>query len=303
GFNFTTKNVVSNPILDANNWTGPGILGRDPGVGLTVTGGIPANGFVDIGSMDSNRTDMIWGTYRASLKLTPIVGTCAAFFWYFNDSQEIDLEFLSEQFIPDNNTYPVNLVIQNEKTVQSGYVKGPDNFQVVNLPFNPATAYHEYRIDYVPGHIVFYGDGKVIHAFPGPTTPYEPGHLILTHWSNGNPTWSAGPPVSKATMSVGYVKGYFNSSSSGRRSSWAARCKDPSATSAICAIPDQVAPPDPAIVIGNSTAANGYFFSSDTNKTVNQTVYRKSSAPTTGSSPYGMSIALLGAITFLTVFL
>jgi hypothetical protein len=81
GINYTLSQLASNPVLDANNWTGPGELGGDPGVQMIVDGGVPKDGNVKTAEMDSNRTDMIWGTYRASLKLSPIVGTCAAFFW------------------------------------------------------------------------------------------------------------------------------------------------------------------------------------------------------------------------------
>lgn len=33
------------------------------------------------GEVDSRRRDMRWGTFRASMKLTDVPGTCAAFFW------------------------------------------------------------------------------------------------------------------------------------------------------------------------------------------------------------------------------
>ena len=79
--NFTTKNVISNAIPDLNNWTGPGIFGGDPGVQLTVNGGVPADGYVKNAEMDSSRNDLLWGTYRASMKLSSIPGTCSAFFW------------------------------------------------------------------------------------------------------------------------------------------------------------------------------------------------------------------------------
>jgi len=73
--------VVSNPILDLNNWTGSGELGGDPGIQLIVDAGIPSNGYVQVAEMDSSREDMLWGSYRAAMKLTLVPGTCAAFFW------------------------------------------------------------------------------------------------------------------------------------------------------------------------------------------------------------------------------
>ena len=81
GMNFTIQNVVSNPILDANNWTGPGEFGANPGLQISVDGGIPANGYVQVAELDSAREDLLWGTYRAAMMLTLTPGTCSAFFW------------------------------------------------------------------------------------------------------------------------------------------------------------------------------------------------------------------------------
>ena len=79
--NFSIDHIQSNPLLGAMKWTGPGIRGGDPGAQLLVGGGIPADGHVSVAEMDSSRGDLLWGSYRAALKLTPVPGTCSAFFW------------------------------------------------------------------------------------------------------------------------------------------------------------------------------------------------------------------------------
>jgi hypothetical protein len=45
--------------------------------------------------------------------------------------------------------------------------------------------------------------------------PSGPGRLHISHWSNGNPGWSAGSPQNDAVLTVSYVKAYFNSSDPG----------------------------------------------------------------------------------------
>ncbi|KAI9649014.1 hypothetical protein NHQ30_001580 [Ciborinia camelliae] len=295
GMNYSINQVASNPILDEYTWSGNGEFGVDPGVQLTVSGGNPTNGFVQTAEMDSAREDLLWGTYRAAMKLTLTPGTCSAFFWYFNDSQEIDMEFLSSQFNVDNNTFPVNLVLQSVQSVQAGYnAAGTGNYVVANLPFNPTTGYHEYRIDFIPGNVIFYADGQILAKMNSTAVPTSPGHMILTQWSNGNPLWSSGPPSHDAVISVSYVKAYFNSSDPMRGTALRKRCKDPRATNAICAIPDQTLAPNPEAINGNISAST-YFFSDQKNATNNQTVYTKSEAtmaPTVGS---------LGSISFFVL--
>jgi hypothetical protein len=97
--------------------------------------------------------------------------------------------------------------------------------------------------------------------------PTSPGHLILSQWSNGDSGWSSGPPVARAVSTVGYVKGYFNSSDPARQLAASARCRDQTAAGAICSIPDQ------DITFGSLFST---FFGESANMTVNQTIYGKS---------------------------
>ncbi|KAM3083755.1 hypothetical protein ACMFMF_001121 [Clarireedia jacksonii] len=279
GMNFNIAQVTSNPILDENTWSGEGKNGGDPGVQLTVSGGKPANGYVQTAELDSTREDLLWGTYRTAMKLTLNPGTCSAFFWYFNDSQEIDMEFLSSQFNRENNTFPVNLVLQSVDSVHAGYnAANTGNYVVANLPFDPTTGYHEYRFDFIPNNVIFYADDQVLAKMNSSAVPTSSGHMILTQWSNGNPQWSSGPPTEDTSISVSYVKAYFNSSDPMRASAFNKRCKDPHAANAICSVPDQTAAPNPNDATNGNASASTYFFSNQQNHTNNQTVYKKSDA-------------------------
>lgn len=213
------------------------------------------------------------------------------------------MEFLSSQFNVDNNTFPVNLVLQSVQSVQAGYnaaVTG--NYIVANLPFNPTTGYHEYRIDFIPGNVIFYADGQILAKMNSTAVPTSPGHMIITQWSNGNPLWSSGPPSHDAVISVSYVKAYFNSSDPVREIGLIKRCKDSSAENAICAIPDQTSAPNPDGNNGNASART-FFFSNQKNETNNQTVYKKSEATTaTTVGPYG-SISLFLLLSMIATIL
>jgi beta-glucanase (GH16 family) len=214
------------------------------------------------------------------------------------------MEFLSSQFIPENKTYPVNLVLQSEQSLAQGFnAAGTGNFIVANLPFDPTDGFHEYRIDFVPGNVVFYADGSILAKMNTTAVPTMPGHLELTQWSNGNPLWSFGPPPTEATITLSYVKAYFNSSDPERQSALISRCKDPTASGALCVIPDQIgAPvPPPNAQQANSSVPPTYFFSDDHNKTQNQTIYHKNGAEGVSWSGLIMSlfILLLSALMFL----
>ncbi|KAK3692663.1 concanavalin A-like lectin/glucanase domain-containing protein [Podospora appendiculata] len=243
--------------------------------------------------VDSSRLDLSYGTFRALMKMSSVPGTCAAFFWYFNDTQEIDMEFLSKDFDAANGSYPVNLVLQSREAAEAGYnAVQTGNFVKAYLPFNPAADFHEYRIDYVPGQVFFYADGVLLAGMNGSAVPSSSGHLILQHWSNGNALWSGGPPAQDAVLTVGYVKGYFNSSTAQRREDWKARCGggDSSSANAVCDIPS---------VSPANSSARGWFFSDRGNMTNNQTIYDQD--PDSGA-PRRILVGVYSCMGLWTVF-
>lgn len=179
------------------------------------------------------------------------------------------MELLSSQFQPNtNNTFLINLVDQSLESVQRGYAIPGTEYQLANLPFDPADGYHEYRIDFIPGLLIYYADEQVIGTLTG-SIPSMPGHMILTQWSNGDPTWSGGPPTTKAVLAIAGVRAYFNSSDPARQAAAITRCTDPTASDSICYIPDYFP--------GTDSLFTGYF-SNEPNKTKNQKVWGKSAA-------------------------
>ena len=178
------------------------------------------------------------------------------------------MEFLSKDFQPSNSSYPVNLVLQSREGVQVGYDAAlTGNYIKTYLPFDPTADFHEYRFDFIPDKVLFYADGQLLGQINGSAVPSRAGHLILQHWSNGNPLWSGGPPSTDAVLSVNYVKAYFNSSAAQRDRDWAHRCTHASAPNSVCQIP--------GITAADKTPSQ-FFFSDQSNMTNNQTVSGKS---------------------------
>ncbi|KAL9595105.1 MAG: hypothetical protein Q9219_006648 [cf. Caloplaca sp. 3 TL-2023] len=295
GKDASPKQIALNPLKSRYDWAGNGINGQEAGAQVLVKGGDPGEGgMIPMGEMSTNRTDMLYGSFRAGIKLTGLPGTCGAFFWYLNDSQEIDMEFLSQQF--NATSHPVNLVLQSEASVAAGFNAGDTAaFQVHQLPFDPSDGFHEYRFDWFKDRVEFYADGVLLRTMSGDGVPSDPGHLTLSQWSNGDPKWSAGPPAEDAIMTVNYVKGYFNSSDTKRQGHWKNRCKDINAPKATCEVPEITAPPQ-----GN-VSAKTFFFSQQHNMTVNQSI--PSGNPNTDTSgAWSIRASTQGIFTVFSLF-
>lgn len=164
-----------------------------------------------------------------------------------NDSTEIDIEILSKE----NSNKTINLVIQSPQSAEQGYASGPD-FIKQSVDFSPASGYNEYRFDWLPDRVHFYANSQLLTTVTQ-NIPRVGGKLHMSHWSNGNQGWSAGPPEQDAVMVVSYVKAYFNTSS--ERSSLA--CVG--AEAKMCKIPDQTVPPEISGPNGNVTGKTFFF--------------------------------------------
>src|SRR5690242_13737368 len=200
---------------------------------------------------------------------------CTLFSWplanrfqYHNNSQEIDMEFLSHQFNESQGF--VNLVLQTPQSVQNGFdASGTAGFQVQRLPFRPDEKFHEYRFDWTKDRVAFYVDGTFLHEMTE-NLPTEGGSLFFNHWSNGDPLWSAGPPEKATVMTISYMKSYFNSTNPTRYDTdYKKRCPtfDPAK---VCVIPSQNSPPDASL---GKDAAKTYFFSQQSDMTPGQTTF------------------------------
>ncbi|KAF2264764.1 concanavalin A-like lectin/glucanase [Lojkania enalia] len=293
GKEFFVSNIETNPLKDPWSWSGESQNGQDAGLELWVRGD-HSHGFVSGSEVVSVRNDMTYGSYRIGMKLPRgDSGTCAAFFWYYNNSQEIDMEFLSHQF--NGSTGAVNLVLQTPEAVNDGFdASNTSVFKVYPLGFRPDEKFHEYRFDWSPESVAFYIDGELAYVM-AENVPTTSSHLFMNHWSNGDPSWSAGPPDSDVAMTVSYVKAYFNSSDPARADAYNSRCSEYNPAN-VCQIPDQTVPPDPSGPDGNTTAKT-YFFSLDEGHAPGQTVYNH-----TNGDLKGGAMGMLDSVPSFSVF-
>ena len=274
------RNVVPNYMQDRYNWAGPGVHGADTGLQLWVRSKLIGAGeeqFIGSAELVSERDDILYGSFRIALKTTAITGTCSAFFVYKNDSQEIDLEILSGE--QNATSKQVRFVVQNISTpADSGASIRHSEQDIYSLPSpGPSEGYNEYRFDWLPDSITYYVNGKMIWSTDW-NVPCSAGRIHLSHWSNGNPLWSGGPPAQDAVMSVSYVKAYFNSTSPTRHNEYSKICPTEERAAAagsreqMCEIPSQMEPPNPCGSDGNETGRT-FFFTLRANSTPGQVLY------------------------------
>jgi hypothetical protein len=267
GKEFSMGNIIPNPLKNSKKWSGNAHHGGDAGLELWVRGD-HSHGYVNGSEITSVRDDILLGSFRVGMKLSNSSGTCGAFFFYYNNSQEIDMEFLSHEFNSSGGS--VNLVLQSPESVAHGNdAAGTSTYKVAPLPFQPDNMFHEYRFDWTADRVAFYVDGDFLWEMTE-QIPAEGGGIFFNHWSNGDPKWSAGPPEADTVMTLSYVKGYFNSTDTERsQNHYKKRCPkfDPAK---VCPIPAQTTPPDAS---QGTDGAKTYFFSQQDNMTPGQIIY------------------------------
>ncbi len=111
-----------------------------------------------------------YGSYSVVMKTDYAPGSFAAFFLYEDvegDNDEIDIE------IYNDGSWQIDFVTftRGEKT----------NHQTRELNFDPASGYHEYRIDYFPEQIFFYVENELMVTFDS-QLPSAKMRVMINHW-------------------------------------------------------------------------------------------------------------------------
>jgi len=148
--------------------------------------------------------------------------------------------------------------------------------------------------DWSPEKVSFFADGKwIVDIDDTRFIPKVAGKMIVSHWSNGQPLWSGGPPEGDAKIVISYVKAYFNSTDPTRHYDHYMRCTDRTTRQIICPIPNQMGPPNHEV----------YFFYKDGYKAINQSIYGKTVNTGNASSPRGKTIWITTILTAIYYWL
>ena len=148
----------------------------------------------------------LYGSYSAKIRVGSVPGTVTALFNYYNDTSEVDIEYLSawdsptllysvkpqiylDNGTPDNSTY--------ETQEWSG---SPDAFD---------SEFHEWSFVWLPDTVHFGLDGDFARNLTT-NVPTEPGKVALSHWSDGNQNYSLGPPTVNSTITIASLQAVYN---------------------------------------------------------------------------------------------
>ena len=142
--------------------------------------------------------DILYGSVRTVAKASTAAGSCHGFFFYKNDTQEVDIEILTSK---PKKVHFTNQAVDGVTESTCTAASPPDM----------TSAYHEYRIDWIPGKTMFYING-VLKRTLTENIPSIPGPWIWNNWSNGG-SWTTGPPQETSDLRIRHIEAYFNRTS------------------------------------------------------------------------------------------
>lgn len=145
---------------------------------LKVPGG-QTNSPLSAGEVSTTVSNIFHASVRTVAVLTDVPGVCNGFFFYKNDQQEIDIEWLSDSTSlsnPRDGSRPLHF------TNQDANGDGQKTFTTVPVGTDVVNTEHEYRIDWTEGRVGFYFDGELKWE-TGSDVPTVPGSWIWNNWA------------------------------------------------------------------------------------------------------------------------
>ncbi|ORZ21521.1 concanavalin A-like lectin/glucanase domain-containing protein [Absidia repens] len=146
------------------------------------------------GAIGTKRQDILYGSFRSLMRLTSSSGTVQSMY-FFHPGGEIDIEILGA-VTPPQSYFAIHPGLQEPNGRASALTH--DNH---HLGFDPSSGFHEYRFDWYPDRAEFYIDGHLAQTLTT-NIPQTPGRFMFSHWSDGNPKFSHGPPANDASMEI-----------------------------------------------------------------------------------------------------
>ena len=211
--------AVSNYPAGRHRFTADNAFVTDGYLQLKVPGGQTV-GNVLCGEVTTTTSNILYGSVRTVAVLSQPAGIVnglyrlymlstgpadsTGMFFYKSDTQESDIEWLSDPASQSNNGQ-AKLWFTNQNVDGNG----PSTYSNILPPADATEVEHEYRTDWYADHVAFYVDGEQKWSTTE-NVPSTPGSWIWNNWSDGDPGWSAGPPAQDALFKIRNITMYYN---------------------------------------------------------------------------------------------
>ena len=133
-----------------------------------------------------------------------LVNNVLGMFFYKSDTQESDIEWVSDPASTSNNG-EAQLWFTNQNVDGTG----PSTYTSIPPPTDATSVEHEYRTDWFQDHVAFYVDGVQVWTTTE-NVPGTPGEWIWNNWSDGNKGWSVGPPSEDSIFKIRNITMNYN---------------------------------------------------------------------------------------------
>ena len=200
----------------------PSQVKLESGRGLIITVSPSMDGKTVLGGgVESCHSDIQYGLFKAFLNPNSVPGTVSAFYFYRDDLNEIDLEFVSQARYR-NNTPTLFMGTQMGKPDQVS------SWNVSPYESSPGTSPVQYGFRWNPEQLDFFksDSNSPVHTLRS-GLPVAGGSILFSHWSNGDPGWTQGPPASDAYFVISQFLAYFNSSNPTDMAEYSRSCSAP----------------------------------------------------------------------------
>ncbi|WVQ81539.1 hypothetical protein IAT38_003663 [Cryptococcus sp. DSM 104549] len=178
---------------------------------LTVPGGQSTGGTVS-GAEVAFSTIVSGGVFTMEAQLDAGHGTCQSIFTYTQDEgtgrDEQDIEMLGQSLMTKSDT-GVEPGIQLTNWDPSG---SGNDFLITPFTADPTTSYHNYTVGWLSGGTKYYFDGQELDS-PSKYSSVNPSSVIINNWSNGESTFTQGPPTADVTLKVKSITFYYQTDS------------------------------------------------------------------------------------------
>jgi Glycosyl hydrolases family 16 len=137
------------------------------------------------GEIVTNECNIQYASVRTNAIFSKEPGTCHGLFYYKKETQETDIEFLTDPESGANNGAgsPIPIWYSNQATVSG---REPTHSSL-NPPRDPTAGVHEHRIDWTPSWTAYFFDGVEVTRF-FTDVPTQPGSWVWNNWANGDPS-------------------------------------------------------------------------------------------------------------------